>query len=283
MRKARGFTLIEIVVVLLIVGIIIAMAAAVTRGVSAGQKRSLTGTRLATVDLALMQYVQQRKRLPCPAVGTTPGTDPNAGLEGPRDGTGCTGNQANGVAPWRELALSEAEASDGWDRRLTYRVSPLLAADNGMDLSWCDPAGGTAVFGANNSCSATCSSSAMGNCTTPSFYLQGKGLVVRNAAGTATLMDPAGTPHTGAAYVLISPGESGGGGYLNSGVLSSSNTTDSDIEKLHNYADLTLVGAGYFVDDSPNENPGAAHFDDIVSRPSVMSVATKAGLAPRSH
>src|SRR5690349_6310138 len=142
MRRSRGFTLVEIVVVLLIFGIVLAMAAAITRGVVASQKRSLTATRMATVDAALVQFVMQQRRLPCPADGTKPTTDNNAGIEGPRNAAGCTGTQANGVVPWRALALTEAEASDGWDRRLMYRVEPMLGADNGMDMTACDPAGG---------------------------------------------------------------------------------------------------------------------------------------------
>jgi prepilin-type N-terminal cleavage/methylation domain-containing protein len=71
-RATGGFTLIETVVVLLIFGIILAMAAALTRGVVASQKRSLTATRIAGVEAALVQFVQQQRRLPCPADGTTP-------------------------------------------------------------------------------------------------------------------------------------------------------------------------------------------------------------------
>jgi hypothetical protein len=99
-------------------------------------------------------------------------------------------------------------------------------------------------------------------------------------------MDPAGapptTPSTGAAYVLISHGESGGGAYLDTGVLSTSTTTDGT-EEQKNYANLNLVPGGYYVDDQTTDVAGANHFDDVVLRPSVLSVANKAGLGPRAH
>jgi hypothetical protein len=96
-------------------------------------------------------------------------------------------------------------------------------------------------------------------------------------------MDPAANPHTGAAYVVISPGESGGGGYLNSGQLSTSSVGDGT-EELKNYASLPYAGvATYYVDDALSEVVGPTHFDDVVLRPTVLSVANKAGLGPRAH
>ncbi|HSS26878.1 MAG TPA: type II secretion system protein, partial [Usitatibacter sp.] len=70
MRKARGFTLIEIVVVIAIMGFLVAMGAMAARAISASQKRSLTTTRMSSVDTALLQFVMVQKRLPCPADGT---------------------------------------------------------------------------------------------------------------------------------------------------------------------------------------------------------------------
>ena len=282
MRPARGFTLIEIVVVILVLAILIAMAAALSRGVIAGQKRALTVTRMQAVDAALVQFVTQQKRLPCPANGTLDSTNAAAGTEMLAAGVCNPANQQNGVIPWRALGLAEQDATDGWDRRLTYRTHPNLAATSGMDMSWCDPAGTEAGAGPT-ACNPACTSAALGSCTAPSKFLVNRGLQVRNVAGTV-LMNPAATaPHTGAAYVLISHGETGGGGYLSSGQLGTSSVGDGT-EEQRNYASGTYVGAAtYYVDDSINETATVAHFDDIVIRPSVLSVVTKAGLGPRAH
>jgi hypothetical protein len=96
-------------------------------------------------------------------------------------------------------------------------------------------------------------------------------------------MDPAAVlpaAPTGAAYVLTSHGESGGGAYLNSGVISTSTVTDGTEER-KNYASAVLQP--YYVDDSISDAGGVLHFDDIISRPSVLSVINKAGLGPRPH
>jgi prepilin-type N-terminal cleavage/methylation domain-containing protein len=282
--RATGFTLIEIVMVLLIFGIVIAMAAAITRGVAASQKRSLTTTRMAGIDAALVQFVQQQRRLPCPADGTKASSDNNAGVEGARNAGGCTTNQQDGIVPWRVLALTETDATDGWDRRLTYRLDPLLGADGGMDISWCDPAG-TQVVGTPALCNTGCVATNMALCTKPVDFLRGRGLTVKNVAGTV-LMDPqtaTALPPTGAAYVLMSHGESGGGAYLNSGTLATSTVGDGN-EEMKNYASLPYTpGVTYYVDDALQETPGVNHFDDVVSRPSISGVSSKAGLAPRSH
>ena len=281
----RGFTLIEIVVVILVLAILIAMAAALTRGVTAAQKRSQTGTRIAAADAALIQFVMQNRRLPCPADGRIATGMPNAGVEARDDVTDvCTlpgaGAQQHGVVPWVSLGIGEGDATDGWDRRLTYRVHTTLVADNIMDMSQCDPAGDADPTGAG-ACAGSCSAATVASCTKPSKYLgegavPDKGFNVRTIVGANVMLPPA----TGAAYVLISPGESGGGGYLGSGTLATSTTTDGTEEAI-NYADKPVQA--YYVDDALSDIAGPNHFDDIVSRPSVLTVITKAALGPRAH
>lgn len=134
-----------------------------------------------------------------------------------------------------------------------------------------------------NLCNTACVSATLSTCTQPSNFLAGKGLQVRNIAGTV-LMDPTAVVHTGAAYVVISHGESGGGGYLNTGTLATSTSGDGT-EELRNYASAAFVNSTvtFHVDDSTNTTAGAMHFDDILSRPSVLAVISKAGLGPRAH
>jgi prepilin-type N-terminal cleavage/methylation domain-containing protein len=278
--RHSGFTLVEIVVVMLIVAVLIAMAAALTRGVAAAQKRSLTATRIAGVDTALVLFVQQQRRLPCPADGTKASSANGAGLEEVTGGN-CSNNQQDGVVPWRTLGITETDATDGWDRRLTYRVTPTLATANAMDMSGCDPAA-TDTAGAVTACAAGCTNANLAACTHPKMFVRNRGLEVRDLAG-AKLMDPAADPYTGAAYVVISPGETGGGGYLYSGTLGVSTSTDGT-EEIKNYASLPYTaGVTYYLDNPVVDAAGAGHFDDIVSRHTIISVLNKAGLGPRSH
>ena len=281
--RFRGFTLVEILVVLVIVAILLAMAMALTRGITAAQKRSLTATRMAAVDAALVQFVMQQRRLPCPADGTIASGMPNAGVEGWAGGVCTTPTQVNGVVPWVTLGLAEPDGTDGWDRRLTYRVASALVAANIMDMSSCDPAGTGGPSGSNGCLPVPpCANSSLGNCTSPTTYLVGKGLTVQNVVGASLMKPPtAGIPtDVGAAYIVISHGETGGGAYLGSGQLATSTSADG-LEEAKNYANLVLQP--YYVDDSISDAAGATHFDDMVSRPAVLAVITKAALGPRSH
>jgi prepilin-type N-terminal cleavage/methylation domain-containing protein len=281
-HRQSGFTLIEVVVVMLIFSVVVAMAAVITRGVTAAQKRTLTATRMAAIDAALIQFVQQQRRLPCPADGTLLSTNINAGKENGGGAAACVNNQQDGIVPYRSLGLAEADGTDGWDRRLTYRVFPALALNGAMDMSLCDPAGQEPVASFTGVCTITCSSATLPNCTLPSTFLNLKGLTVRNLAGVA-VMDPTTAPSTGAGYVLISHGESGGGAYLNSGSLQVSTVGDGT-EELKNYASLPYTPAvTYYVDNATNDTADVNHFDDVVSRPSVMTVISRAALGPRSH
>ncbi|MEO7744046.1 MAG: prepilin-type N-terminal cleavage/methylation domain-containing protein [Usitatibacter sp.] len=274
MRAVRGFTLIEILIVLVIVALIISLLASLSSGLLAQQRRQVTITRLNGIDAALVQFVSQQRRLPCPADGAA-----STGTEGTSNASGCTGDQSRGVVPWIALGLSETDVTDGWGRRITYRLDPNLAGTSRMDMSKCDPAGTGGLSG--TLCNGACSSADLATCTPPATYLATKGLKVKSLTGD-TLMNPAAAPNTGAAYVLISHGETGGGAYFDTS-LSTSTTTDGT-EEAKNYAGLAYAAAtSYYVDDRISDIAGTAHFDDLIARPSVLSVIVRAGLGPRPH
>ncbi len=247
---------------------------------------------LARIDAALAAFVSQHKRLPCPAIGTTPGSVAGAGAESINLATGqCNpATQANGVVPWLALGLSEAEVLDPWHARISYRVQPSLASNLLllMNMSWCDPAGAmNGTPSASLPCTPGCSGAA---CRHPHSYLYGKGLPVRDGAG-AWLNQPspswpgAPTPPVplanGAAYVLVSHGANGVGAYNVNGALQPGSSVPGTGE-LANRNGQALNGSTVFIDTAQSSASGAAYFDDLLSHPSLSTVLAAAALGPRT-
>lgn len=293
--RHRGFTLIEIAVVIVVLSLLLAMIAGIATAMLGQQRREATRQRLAGVETALALFVSQNQRLPCPANGALVGTDAGAGIEQinqpglPTESTctvaGVANSQAQGVVPWRTLGLSEQDATDGWGNRLTYRVTPQFVTAPAMNLTYCDP-GGTkspreSLAAPGGYCDSTCTTTTFpGSCTMPKAVTAGLGLEVRSLVGSK-VMDPMLDPSTGAAYVVISHGENGAGAYGNQGVIQAGAIADAGTEEAKNAANLALQP--YFVDDFSSYPTGAGHFDDFVLRPSILTVATKAQLGPRAH
>ncbi len=300
---ARGFTLIEMAIVLLIIGLALGMILNLTGGLMDAQKRKAVRIGLDTVDIALANFVAVNKRLPCPANGSIASGALNAGVETLQVGSGLCNpaNQSNGVLPWVTLGISENDALDPWNGRITYRVQPALASNllRLMNMSWCDPAG-IAATGAGGICNTSCTGSA---CTSPSNFLANKGLDVwngapdpANVAGWATRgNNPASG--TGAAYVMISHGPSGTGAYNNGGVLQPGTVLagSNETPNLNNQAiAIPSALATTYRDARLNDNPAPPivpplppqpgyHFDDSLSHPSIVQVLNKASLGPRAH
>ncbi|MBX3714381.1 MAG: prepilin-type N-terminal cleavage/methylation domain-containing protein [Burkholderiales bacterium] len=299
-RSARpeGFTLVEIAVVIVVLSLLLAMIAGIATALLGQQRREATRQRLTGVETALALFVSQNRRLPCPADGRIASTAAGAGDEARNAGTGACqiGGAANvqthGVVPWRTLGLAEQDATDGWGNRLTYRVAPELTLAGAMDYTACDP-GASVTGGTPSACASPCPSGTWpAGCTHPTDVTRTKGLKVRTNNAVVTLVMDSGAPvSTGAAYVVISHGENGVGGYGNSGLLQSGSTPSGTLEAANNHANVAfahatsaaMTNASAFVDDFPSYNADASHFDDFVLRPSILAVATKAQLGPRAH
>lgn len=280
--SASGFTLIEIAIVLLILALIATTIGSVSVGALEARRRTDTTQNMQKVEDALVSFVSSTRRLPCPADGSLVSTDPNWGLEQGALGTCNAIAITKGVIPWRSLGLTPADVVDGWQGFFTYRVPLHLTIAEGMSMAGCDPAGTNVTVSPaspNHLCVAGCVGTMLATCTMPSVFLANKGFQIRNVAGTV-LANPAAVPPTGAAYVLISAGPTLGPAYnSNSALVPSSTTLGTEEAKNGN----NLAIQPYYVDDDLNVNATAAHFDDIVRRPSVATIIGKANLGPRAH
>ena len=250
------------------------------------------GNSHSLIDKALANFVAQNKRLPCPADGTLASGLLNAGVESPFPPTGsCIPvNQTNGVVPWVTLGISENDAADPWNGRITYRVQPALASSLAklMDMSWCDPAGtATGLSGLALACTPGCTGAA---CMNPLNFLYSKGLQVQDGAG-GWLNRPAppwlGAPalpppnSTGAAYVLISHGPTGAGAYNKAGVRQPGSIVVG-INEMANRNGQPLTGATIFIDTAQNATANVTHFDDYLSHPTIATVLGNASLGART-
>ncbi len=283
--RSRGFTLVEMAVVLVIVALVAGSLITMSSVMMNVQRSETTRAKLKAIDAALVSFVAINRRLPCPANGTLM---TGAEVFGSQDDP-CS-NQANGVVPWLVLGLTASDIEDGWGTRITYRVDPYLARANAMDMSLCDPAGtmlapptdsGTPP---RNTCAGACTAATLNQCVTPIQFLDLKGVQVRDtvAVGGTILMDPApvAPPSTGAAYALISHGENQSGGYSGSGTLLAATTAVEGTNETQNRANTSLT---YYVDAPQVFSTDATRFDDFILRPSIISVIQRASLGPRSH
>lgn len=272
--RGLGFTLIEVVVVLVIVSVLIGMAASMTRGGVDAMNRKLTERTLDTSTAALTQFVMLAHRLPCPADGALPPEHVNAGRERRTAGV-CDLNQARGVVPWVTLGLKQDDVADGYGGLLTYRAGPDLVSDEALLMVACDAAGQTgAVAGAPGRCNPACvdgSAAVPAMCTRIKDVLVGRGLMLQRADGT-TVADPSADPPTGVAYVLLSHGANKGGAYGRSGVeqqalapLAAGETNNAAVNALKPF---------YVLDDS---------IDDAIAYRSILSLTQQAAVAPRPH
>lgn len=301
-KSQSGFSLIEISIGLLVVGLAIGMTLKFTRGMQDGQNRQQVRAQLDLIDAALANFVAVNKRLPCPANGTLAANAVGVGLEvvspgpppasNPPAGQCSPTNQINGVVPWLTLGLNANDIIDPWGGRILYRVDPLLAQASPlppmMNMSNCDPSStGTALGGACRNPIPSCTGNA--NCTSPLNFLIGKGLDVWNGIngvpGWNTRQNNR-TLGTGAAYVLISQGPTGTGAYNARGSLQPGTMaagTNETPNRNNRALAIPSVLANTYRDASPNDIAGGAHFDDYISHPSILTVINRANLGPRAH
>lgn len=138
MRTIRGFTLVEVAIVMVIVGLLLGGLVSGFGTLQQQQKVSETNTRLADVREALLGFASANGRLPCPATSTSNGSEvfcTNAlGACGATtttpQGHGRCSNPYNGFLPAATLNLSGSsggylldERRGDANNRIRYAVS----------------------------------------------------------------------------------------------------------------------------------------------------------------
>jgi prepilin-type N-terminal cleavage/methylation domain-containing protein len=106
-RGERGFSLIEMAIVLAIMGLLIAMLAPLLGDISESNRAEVTLMRLDKVNDAMVVFLRQNGRLPCPGAPD----DTPLGIER----SSCAAGDGNsGIVPFRTLGLPQADARDGY-------------------------------------------------------------------------------------------------------------------------------------------------------------------------
>jgi prepilin-type N-terminal cleavage/methylation domain-containing protein len=260
-NDCRGFTLVEMAVVLVIVGFVTAMAVTSGYAVINTARLSATQQKMAAIDAALLAYRTSYDRLPCPGDLTLASSSANYGLEA-NAGTGsaktvgsgvCTGGTpaanhtaagltntgataAEGAVPTVTLGLPNDFMYDGWGDRFRYAVDIAYTA-----------------LGAFPNQPLTCP-----------------------AIGAITVYDSSGSTarSTGAIYALISHGANGHGAYTPGGGSTMVNGGSQNANELVNChcnssATATTYAATYVQQDpgyqSSYSGNSAYYYDDIVT------------------
>jgi len=145
----RGFTLIEITMVLFIVAILLGGLLPVISGQIERQRVAETRKQLDEIQQALMGFAIMNGRLPCPTTQTDP-SNPNYGMEDANCPTGTP--TTDGYLPWKTLGVSEIDAwgikrtlsTDAWKGYWRYRTdrdfsksSSLITLTTGGTFSSC--------------------------------------------------------------------------------------------------------------------------------------------------
>ncbi len=236
----NGFTLVEMAVVLMIVGLLLS-GMLVPLSAQMDQKNNAdTQKSLSEIKEAIIGYALANGQLPCPADPTAvTGVTPTAGIARTPP---CTGTNSTGVVPWTTLGVSE---TDAWGNRFTYRVTPEFA--DAINLN---------TFGNDNNPTYGCVSTHI--CTPPnnpqyaSFALCSCGaLNVLSAAPPATYTTIAGNVPA----VIISHGKNAAGAYTPKG---------TQLLPVSSYADEQENSDGS-TDNLYVSHPPTTTFDDLVA------------------
>ncbi|MFA4993908.1 MAG: type II secretion system protein [Bdellovibrionales bacterium] len=209
-RSCSGFTLVEMAVVVVIMGLVMMTVLPALNTVRSANQLSLTQSNLRSLMLATAAYVQANGCLPCPAVPG--GTNKNFGRVGyytgedtpsPPIACGDCSSAPQGIPPFASLGIPASTAHDGWGHWITMRVDPALT---NPDPVFVPPTA---------SCTADDVSMGRYGCTVVGIGSY-KGLCKAglSAANRVVVTTPKGGGSQEAAVIFVSHGQAGYGSYV---------------------------------------------------------------------
>ena len=121
----RGFTLVEMAMVLAIIGLVMGPVLAMTKTLTASSRITSTQTKEYIIKTALINFIATNNRLPCPADPSNILVPASAGTEAcSLTPNGTSPNKVlTGVVPWTALGLTQDSATDGYYNFFTYQVA----------------------------------------------------------------------------------------------------------------------------------------------------------------
>ncbi len=123
---SRGFTLVEMSLVLIIIGLTILIIFPALSAVRTNAQRTVTDSNLQTLLRATAAFVHANGCLPCPTPATTVGSAFGY-VRGDNNTAACNGcGSPEGIPPFASLGLPMNMAKDGWGHWITMRVDPAL-------------------------------------------------------------------------------------------------------------------------------------------------------------
>lgn len=222
-----------------------------------------TTARLVAAAEALEAFASNAQRLPCPS-------DPTAdtGLEIPTAVGAATCTFPEGTVPWRSIGLKREDAFDSWGRKISYRVytdAGSLTQPRGVSMVECDEveptAGATAPGGL-----CVSDPDPYKRTTTPANFFAGKGRT----------LDDNGVARADVAYVLVSHGATGLGGYTVSGARldmpagdERNNTRETGPFTIKAHSDVDVAATS------------GQHFDDLLAYRTLPELVRRINLAAR--
>ncbi len=289
----RGFTMLELSIVLIIISIILSGILAAGQSQLDAYYLQITNNNMNIVKDALIQYVANNGELPCPADFNSPKSDVNYGRA--RVSSGVNGlkncitssnniyyyNSGNdvvymGAVPARALGLIDDFMFDGWNNKISYVVQKAFI--NSAKNTSCIGTTGAADLHSSN--------------TYMCFAGQASGSI-NQATTDITILDYVGgrSINNDAIVVLISHGKNGLGGFtrnadgnganIDRNALPSYQTqiderANTNCDPNSNNCSSTLLFDAIFSTGSPKQNYG---YDDIVMFLTRNQVVYKCNLA----